>query len=317
MRVPSLLTITVVALAASATTAVAATPPRVKTGGASAVTQQTATIAGTINPHGVPTAFFFRFGTTSSYGARTATGDAGSGTKGVPVSAPLTALQPNTVYHYRLVAFSTAGTTRGGDRTFKTPQIPTTLGLSASPNPVVYGGVVSLAGTLAGPNVAGKNVALEGLPFPYIAPFQQIGNTVVTTPQGGFSFLVPMLVTHQLRVASQFKPSVVSPTIVQSVALATTLRLRRSRLHRDRFRFSGRVTPARVGNAVLIQRRKRRGWRTVRLTLTRRARTATFSRFSKRLRLHRGGRFRAVVRTTGGDYVDGTSRTVRVRLRRR
>lgn len=316
MRVPTLLSITLVVLAGGATNAVAATPPAVKTGGASAVTQQTATIAGTINPHGAPTAFFFRFGTTKAYGTRTATANAGSGTKGVAVSAPLTALRPNTTYHYLLVAFSTAGTTSGGDRTFKTPQIPTTLGLSASPNPVVYGGVVSLAGTLAGPDVAGKNVALEGKPFPYAGPFQQIGNSVVTTPQGGFSFLVPMLVTQQLRVASQSKPSVVSPTIVQGVALATTLHVRRSHRHRGRFRFSGHVTPARVGNAVLIQRRTHKGWKTVRLTLSR-ARTTTFSGFSRRLRLHRGGRFRAVVRTTGGDYVDGTSRTVRVRLRRR
>jgi hypothetical protein len=76
------------------------------------------------------------------------------------------------------------------------------------------------------------------------------------------------------------------------------------------------VAPARVGNAVLIQRRTRKGWKTVRLTLTR-AKTPTFSKFSRRLRLHRGGRFRAVVRTTGGDYVDGATRTVRVRLRRR
>jgi hypothetical protein len=228
----------------------------------------------------------------------------------------LTGLRPNTTYHYRLVAFSTAGTTRGGDRTFKTLQIPTTLGLAASPNPVVYGGIVSLAGTLGGPAVAGKNVALQGRPYPFTTPFAQIGNSVVTTPQGGFSFLVPMVVTQQLRVVSESKPAVVSPTVVESVALSTTLRARRSKRHRGRFRFSGRVTPARAGNAVLIQRRKRGRWKTVRLGLTR-ARTATYSTFSRRLRLHRGGRFRAVVRTTGGDYVDGTSRTVRVRVRRR
>jgi hypothetical protein len=316
VRVPSLVPIAFMALAGSAANAVAATPPAVNTGGASAITQQTATIGGTINPHGVPTAYFFRFGTTKAYGARTGTGDAGAGTKGVPVSAALTALRPNTVYHYRLVAFSTAGTTPGGDRTFRTLKIPTTLGLSASPNPVVYGGVVSLAGTLAGPAVAGKNVALEGKPYPFTGPFLQIGNSVLTTPQGGFSFLVAMPITQQLRVVSQSKPAVVSPTIVQSVSLKTTVHVRRSHRHRGRFRFSGRVTPARAGNAVLIQRRKRKHWKTVRLTLTR-AKTASFSSFSRRLRLHRGGRFRAVVRTTGGDYVDGVSRTVRVRVRRR
>lgn len=316
MRVPSILSVALVALAAGTTNAAAATAPGVTTGGAVAVTQQTATVRGTVNPHGVPTAYFFRFGTTQAYGARTATADAGAGTKGIAVSAALSGLRPNTTYHYRLVAFSTAGTTRGGDRTFKTLQIPTTLGLAASPNPVVYGGIVSLAGTLGGPAVAGKNVALQGRPYPFTTPFVQIGNSVVTTPQGGFSFLVPMVVTQQLRVVSESKPAVVSPTVVESVALSTTLHVRRSKRHRGRFRFSGRVTPARAGNAVLIQRRKRGRWKTVRLGLTR-ARTATYSTFSRRLRLHRGGRYRAVVRTTGGDYVDGTSRTVRVRARRR
>jgi hypothetical protein len=302
--------------AGGASSAVAATPPAVKTGGASAVAQQTATLNGTVNPHGVPTAYFFQFGRTKAYGTRTATMDAGSGAKAVGVSSALTALRPHTLYHYRLVAFSTAGTTRGGDRSFRTLQVPTTLGLLASPNPVVYGGVVSLAGTLTGPEVAGKEVALEGKAYPFTGPFQQIGNTVVTTPQGGFSFLFSFLITQQLRVVSQAKPSVVSPTIVESVALAATLHVRRSHRHPGRFRFTGRVTPARVGNAVLIQRRSHKRWKTVRIALTR-ARTAAYSGFSRRLRLHRGGRFRAVVRTIGGDYVDGVTRTVRVHRRRR
>src|SRR5439155_10142380 len=142
-------------------TAVAASPPAVTTGGASAVTPQTATVRGSINPRGAPTAYYFRFGTTKSYGTRTSTGDAGAGTRVRAVSALLTGLRPNTTYHYALVGFSTAGSTAGRDRTFRTPQIPTTLALTASPNPVVYSGMVSIAGTLSGPDVGGKKVALE------------------------------------------------------------------------------------------------------------------------------------------------------------
>jgi hypothetical protein len=315
-RLASVLSITLVAGAAGATTAMAATPPAAGTGGATAVTPQTATIHGTINPHGVPTAYYFRYGTTKSYGTRTSTGDAGAGTKGIAVSAALTGLRPNTRYHYELVAFSTAGTKLGGDRAFRTPQIPTTAALTTSPNPVVYGGVVSIAGSLTGPDVAGKKVALQGDPFPFIGPFQQLGNSVLTTATGGYSFVLPFLVTTQLRVVDQSKPAVTSPVVIQGVALATSFRARKSRRHPGRVRFTGHVTPARVGNAVLIQRRTRKGWKTRSLTLTR-ARTAAYSGFSRRLRLHRGGKFRAIVRTTGGDYADGTSRTVRVRLRRR
>jgi hypothetical protein len=310
------LSVGLAAFACCATTAVAATPPAVKTGAASALTQQTATIKGSINPRGVPTAFYFQFGPTSAYGTRTTTGDAGAGTKTIAASAPLTALKPNTTYHFRLVAFSTAGTTRGADRAFKTLQIPTALALTSSPNPVVYGGVISVAGALTGPDISGKQVALQGRPFPYTGPFQQIGNSVLTTAQGGYSFLFPILITTQLRVLDQSKPSIISPTIIQSVALAATLHARRSHRHRGRVRFTGRVTPPRAGNAVLIQRRRHGNWKTVRIGLTR-AKTAAYSVFSRRLRLHRGGKFRAVVRTVGGDYVDGVTRTVKVRLRRR
>jgi hypothetical protein len=70
-----------------------------------------------------------------------------------------------------------------------------------------------------------------------------------------------------------------------------------------------------VGNAVLIQRKLRRRWKTIGLTLTHPG-NAAFSFFSKRLRLGRGGTFRVVVRTTGGDFVDGTSREVRILLLR-
>jgi hypothetical protein len=312
-RLASMLCVALAALAATAGSALAASPPAARTGNATAVTPQTATINGSINPRGVPTAFYFRFGTTKAYGTRTSTGDAGAGVKNVAASAPLTGLRPNTTYHYQLVAFSTAGTSLGADRTFKTRQIPTALTLSASPNPVVYGAAVSVAGALTGPDIAGKKVALEVNPFPFTGPFLQTGNSVLTTPQGGYSFVIGSPITLQLRVVNQSKPGVASPTIVLNVALVTTLRARHAR--GGRVRFSGRVTPPRAPNAVLIQRRTRKGgWATVGITLTR-AKSPAYSVFSKRLRLRRSGAYRAVVKTAAGDYVDGTSRTVKVSRR--
>lgn len=300
-------------LAATAAVALAATAPSASTGRASAVTPQTATLNGRVNPHGAPTAFYFQFGRTASYGRRTGSGDAGSRNSSRAVSAPLAGLSPNTTYHYRVVAFNSRGSAQGGDRKFKTPQIPTTSSISASPNPVVFGRTVSVAGSLTGPSIGGKQVALEGRPFPYTGPFQQIGNTALTNPQGGYVFFFQGLTTMQLRVNERSKPSVVSQMITENVALASTLHLRRSRRSRHLIRFFGRVKPARVGNAVLIQRKLRRRWKTIGLTLTHPG-NAAFSFYSKRLRLGRGGTFRVVVRTTGGDFVDGTSREVRILL---
>ena len=52
---------------------------------------------------------------------------------GIPVSAPVSGLLPNTVYHYRLVTTNKSGTTNGEDRTFVTPPRLKVSGLGAFP----------------------------------------------------------------------------------------------------------------------------------------------------------------------------------------
>ena len=77
--------------------------PSVAAGAVSAVSLTTATLNGTVNPHGVATQYYFEYGTKSP-SARTATVSAGAGTATLPVSAPLSRLAPGTTYLYRLVA---------------------------------------------------------------------------------------------------------------------------------------------------------------------------------------------------------------------
>jgi hypothetical protein len=294
--------------------ALSALAPTVRTGRATAVTQQTATLNGSINPHGVPTAYYFAYGRTTKYGRRTNTGDAGSGATRRAVSAALTGLLAHTTYHYRLVGFSSGGTTRGADRTFKTPQIPTTATIFTSHNPVVFGQTVQVTGALSGPNVGGHKVALETKPSPFVGPFTQTGNTVVAGPDGAYGFVFQPLVTSQIRVVDQSKPSITSAILIEDVALRVSVRVRRLRHRKHRVLFRGHVTPARVGNPVLIQRRTRKGWATVAITLTR-ARTDAHSGFKRSVRLPRRGKYRVLVKTTAGDYADGTSRTI-LRFRR-
>jgi Ca2+-binding RTX toxin-like protein len=95
-------------------------PPSVTTRAASAVGTTTATVAGTVDPNGLATSWYVEYGTSTSYGSKTAAKDAGNGTSGVDVEAQLTGLAAGTTYHYRFVATSTAGTTAGGDRSFQT-----------------------------------------------------------------------------------------------------------------------------------------------------------------------------------------------------
>src|SRR4051794_12935077 len=84
--------------------ALAAAKPTVTTGTATGISPDAATVTGALNPNGLVTTWYFQYGKTKSYGARTVAQDAGAGTKRVPVSAPLTGLTNKTTYHYRLVA---------------------------------------------------------------------------------------------------------------------------------------------------------------------------------------------------------------------
>src|SRR5439155_16895476 len=98
--------------------------PIATTGGASAITTSSAHVAGTANPRQLPTTYRIRFGKTPAYGSQTAPVSIGSGSSNVTAGANLAGLDPNTTYHYRLIATNTDGTTLGADRTFTTHQLP-------------------------------------------------------------------------------------------------------------------------------------------------------------------------------------------------
>ena len=98
--------------------------PSVSTGAASSIAPTTAKLNGTVTPNGLSTNWYFEYGTSTSYGTRTATKSAGSGGSPQSESASLTNLKLATVYHYRLVASNSGGTTHGADRTFSTSVPP-------------------------------------------------------------------------------------------------------------------------------------------------------------------------------------------------
>ena len=87
-----------------------------------------ATLRATLNPEGNATAYRFQYGTSEAYGSETPTpprtlGEEGSPDEGFedrPVSATLKGLVPDTTYHFRLCANSSAGENCGPDTTFRT-----------------------------------------------------------------------------------------------------------------------------------------------------------------------------------------------------
>jgi hypothetical protein len=106
--------------------------PVAVTGSATSVTTTSATLNGTVDPNGRATTWYFEYGTGTSYGSKTTEKSAGPGTSTLGVAAPVSALTRGRLYHYRLVATSDAGTSRGADRTFSTIGLPTAVTGSTS-----------------------------------------------------------------------------------------------------------------------------------------------------------------------------------------
>ncbi|PYI46932.1 MAG: hypothetical protein DMF11_07460, partial [Verrucomicrobia bacterium] len=94
-------------------------PAIVTTNPATNVLNSSATLNGTVDPHGLSTSVQFQYGTTTSYGSTTAS-QTKTGNTYQNVSANITGLNASTTYHFRIVATNSAGTTHGGDRTFTT-----------------------------------------------------------------------------------------------------------------------------------------------------------------------------------------------------
>ncbi len=81
------------------------------------ITRQT--INGTVNPSGFATTAQFQYGLTTSYGTNIpVTLSPSNGTSPQNVSTNLTGLQPGTIYHYRLTATNSSGTSNTTDGTF-------------------------------------------------------------------------------------------------------------------------------------------------------------------------------------------------------
>ena len=95
-------------------------PPVVITNAATNVTNSSATLNGTVDPHGLTTSVHFQYGITTSYGSTTPS-QSKTGNTYQNASANITGLSGSTRYHFRIVATNGAGTTYGSDKTFTTP----------------------------------------------------------------------------------------------------------------------------------------------------------------------------------------------------
>ncbi len=137
-------------------------------GAATSETSNGAALSGSVNPEGAPTNAYFQYGldlsdrgpgaSTTLYDQSTTPQPVGSDSSDHTVSVPLSALIPGALYHVRLVAINSAGTTFGVDETFTTPA-------AAAPPPPVLGkseDVSPVTGTVFIKSPSGAYVPLTG-----------------------------------------------------------------------------------------------------------------------------------------------------------
>ena len=98
--------------------------PVVSGEGVSGVGSVAATVGGGVDPGGLASCYWVEYGASVAYGSRVPAGEGcisvGEGDSPVAVSAALSALQPGTSYHFRIVARNALGSASGPDFLFAT-----------------------------------------------------------------------------------------------------------------------------------------------------------------------------------------------------
>jgi hypothetical protein len=274
------------------------TAPIAVTSPATAVATTSATLNGAVTPNGRPTSWYFEYGTTTAYGSTTSSKNAGSGTASVKVAAAVTKLTTGTTYHFRLVAKSDAGTTRGADLTFAT----TGVTIRAAALAVVFGQHVTLSGAVSG-GQSGETVTVYAQRYGE-SSFRSIA-TVLTTAGGAWSYLAKPSIRTEYEASWKTAPS--SPVAVGVHPLVSLRTLKGAR-------FSTHVSAGRsfARRYVKLQRLSALGqWVTLGVRQLNSSSTTVFHP-----KLPKGrSRLRVTfsVNQAGPGYLGGTSRTISYR----
>lgn len=295
-----------------------AAAPAVATGGVTKLSPQNASLSGTVNAKGKATVFFFQIGPTKAYGLNTPEASAGSASSNRTVTANLIGLRPATTYHYRVVGRNADGTTVGADKSFKTKNQPLGFTLEATPNPVDFGEPVTLQGVLSGTGNAGRQVALQRNEFPFTVGFQTLGNPQVTGATGAFAFpLLSVTSNAQYRTVTTAGTKVVSSVVTLGVAVKVSTKVgARSVKRGHRIRFSGKITPSKVGALYAIQRQDSKGnWKVVAGSVSH-AGGSTYSTFNTKARIRKSGLYRVYVGVTDGYQVSGVGSSKKISIKR-
>jgi hypothetical protein len=188
------------------------------------------------------------------------------------------------------------------------------LTLTATPQPIVFGGSTTLAGKLTGGQAAGQPVVVEANPAPF-AGFKPVA-TVTTGTGGTYSAVVKPGSTTRYRVTARTSPPTVSGEVAVGVRIRVGIVLSTATPRAGRsVTFSGQAFPAHDGALVSIRKRSPSG-AFVTIARTRLQDDGTSrSRYRRAVRIPRSGVFQVRVSSGDGDHLAGLSRLRRITVR--
>jgi NHL repeat-containing protein len=118
-------------------------PPVISDDHTASVTDTEAILKARINPEGLETTYRFEYGLSTAYGQSTQLRSAGADRSEHSVSAILEGLEPNTTYHWRIVASNSSDAAEGEDHAFTTNR-PLVAEPDSCPNKTLRGGAAAL-----------------------------------------------------------------------------------------------------------------------------------------------------------------------------
>jgi DNA-binding beta-propeller fold protein YncE len=149
-------------------------------------TSTTATLNATINPQGSDTSYHFVYGTDSSYGQSTPDTDGGASVGDESVSAEITGLVPDTVYHFAVVANNgTGGDIQGADAVFATAPAGAAQASDITATAATLSGTINPQGSAASYHFDYGTDTSYGQSTPETDGGSGTGDETVTSPVGG------------------------------------------------------------------------------------------------------------------------------------
>ncbi len=185
------------------------------------------------------------------------------------------------------------------------------LTITAAPTRLLFGRTTVLSGKLTGPDHAGKVVSVEEDGYPFDT-FKALAPTATTDANGDWRLTVQPALNTRYRAMAKTSPTTTSANILVQVVKRVSLTASdRSANRGQKITFSGKVSPAHDGQAVVFQRRSSSGsWVTLRSVVLQDD-GAVRSRYTVSMRVRSTGVYRTVAKADA-DHGTGKSRALRV-----